>query len=198
MTESRFKTNPLDGRPGNGHPMAAGLCPWCLREMWLEVTTGSGLLRAMADLSACQPCHSWRQLNPGADPREARNTAAERILAEHAEPDPSWRDDAAQACHGLPPEMFAPEPDRSEPGYVAASDASRGETWEERHYVAFNVCAACPVRAACRATAAAMGYEGLWGGVFFDRWRWLDLLTGDKGETIHVHRGKGQEQKGAA
>lgn len=155
-------------------PRVVGRCRWCHREVWAGVGDALGYLRVIRDTDRCEQCHRWIRTHPeGADPRDARNTAAEVLAAERPEEDPSWREVAR--CVGVPIAELLPTPDESDP--PAAMD---------RRYAAQRLCGPCPARARCRATADEHGYEGVWGGVMFERYRWHDLLSGERGDTIHA------------
>lgn len=181
-------------------PYSVGLCQYCRREIWANGDTArrAGLDVVVSDATGtqCVTCQLWQARHPGRDPRNARGTAAERLRVEGPEPDPSWREDD-RACEGLPIEPFAPELDRDDPVWRAMDDATRAELVDERMLAARRVCGPCPVREACAETALAMGYEGLWGGAFYRRRDWENLITGAKGHTIHSSRG-GSLRQGAA
>jgi hypothetical protein len=189
-TASRFKSPVGDTTP-RGYPVVAGMCRYCRREFWNgNAPDGSALLHAsQAYPGCCDACGQWLRRNPGGDPRTRKGHLAERIPAERAEADPTWRHHPdGLRCHQAPPELFDPEPDPDDrpapddPGY----DVIRRAEWRQRRDVARVFCDPCPVRSACKAAALAQGWEGLWGGTFFERRRWHDLLDGTDGPTMHA------------
>lgn len=181
---SRFRPNHALNRAESG-PTTSGLCRYCQRQMWTATGDQTGLVRVSRDSVTCVTCVSWQQDNPGLDPRRARGTTAEQIPAEWTEDDPRWRADPDLGCAGAPTELFAPDPD---PDELDGDDAARRAVWDERRRIARRVCAPCPRRGECLQTAHEHGYEGLWGGVFFDFYWWRDLETDRTGPTINVKK----------
>lgn len=166
----------------DARPHTVGLCWDCRRDMWTGWAQAP--VKVSADPRYCQSCENWRHHHPGGDPTLARNTHAERIPAEWAEDDTTWR--RRGNCAGTDEdEIFDPAPDEDE----------RPAGWDpELHaktqqYAADAYCSFCPVVLVCRARAEFHGYEGVWGGAAFERETWTDLLVpGVGGKTIHHHR----------
>lgn len=162
-------------------PHVVGLCSDCRREMWTGTDHPPTGLKVSPDPRYCGTCHHWRVAHPGQDPRYARNTRAEQVPAEWGEDDPTWR--PRGNCAGSDePELFDPFPDvdEREPGWSAEIAVKTAQV------AADSYCSFCPVILICRAKAEHHGYEGVWGGAFFDRETWTDLLVpGVGGETIH-------------
>lgn len=188
MTSSRFKV-PTGNDTARGFPVSGGKCLKCLREFWQGGPSGVTLLRGSDRYPGhCDTCAQWMRKHPGVDPRGVKGNQAERIPAERAEDDPSWRDAAGMPCHEAPPELFDPEDDPEDlpPLEPAEFDQMRRDLWQQRREVAAVFCEPCPVRAQCRAAAEAHGYEGMWGATFFTRRRWHDLINGVDGPTINA------------
>jgi len=167
-------------------PTYAGLCRYCLRATWSSGGGKTGLLSTAADREpgACDTCVSWRARNGGADPRARRGNVAEQVPAERPEDEPAWRRRGDLRCVlvPLPPSAFEPEPDPDD----EVDEQQRAEQRDARSRAARGLCAACPVRDLCRATALDRGYDGLWGGALFDGPQWRDLVTGETGPTRYA------------
>lgn len=180
---SRFKNDNMTDR--YGPPRCVGLCRYCWRPIWTDLGSDRKLIRAAVDGDQCQSCETWIKRHPGQDPRDRTGAAAERVPAERPEADPGWRE--LSACAGLPSEPFDPELDDDDPVRQAQTDVERGKIWDARRYAA-TVCAGCPVREQCRRVADAHAYEGIWGGRFYSRTSWLDLDTGERGDTMYARQ----------
>lgn len=169
-------------------PHTVGLCFDCRRPMWAGWRQAP--VRVSPNPRYCQGCDNWRQHHPGGDPQLARNTHAELIRAEWPEGDARWR--RRGNCAGTDePEIFDPEPlDEDKPaGWTR-------ELFEKtQQYAADAYCSDCPVLHRCLIKAAFHGYEGVRGGVAFDREQWRCLLTGQTGPTIN-HRRAPQADRG--
>jgi hypothetical protein len=161
-------------------PYVIGMCSDCRREMWTGTDHPPGL-KVSPDPRYCATCHHWRRAHPGADPRYVRNTRAEQIPAEWGEDDPTWR--RRGNCAGSDePEIFdrLPDEDEREPGWSLEVALKTAQVAADAY------CSFCPVLLVCRAKAEHHGYEGVWGGAFFERDEWRDLLVpGVTGRTIH-------------
>jgi hypothetical protein len=159
-------------------PHTVGLCVECLRTMWVNIPEDdrAGKVLVSGDGRRCQQCVRFIRQH-GYSPQLHRGSPAERVPAEGTEDEQWWRDPALTRCTGIGVEPFAPDP---MPGDGAPT------TWAMRRYVAAFVCSKCPVAAPCRAAARVHGYEGLWGGRFFQRNTWVDVLTGVRGPTKHA------------
>jgi len=167
-------------------PRVAGLCITCRRTMWQKLPHGPHRpVAASVDGKHCEPCARYMR-ETGRDPRLKKGNAAERVPAEMAETDPSWRaDPLAPACTGRSAEPFYPDPFTEELQQIPTVE--RELMWETRRYLAEEVCAHCPVIQGCRRAALDRGYEGLWGGRFYRRNTWVDLRHPDVfGPTRHT------------
>ncbi len=182
-------TDLLDAGPRFGmhrpdYPVQAGWCRYCLRQMFTGSRPG---LRVLSPCSrwpgACDTCGTWLDDHPDGDPRDARNTTAERPLPERPEDDPSWRRDPARHCAGADPLPFEPDPDEDDD---PAGQPSPEWLAQAREQAARSLCGPCPVRETCAAKALAHGYEGLWGGVLYGPVAWVSLLNGERGWTVHA------------
>lgn len=170
-------------------PRVVGLCVSCLRPMWSHIYRAAPYPRAVTvstDKRHCNPCYRYIQ-ETGCDPQTKKGSAAERIPAEMPEPDDSWRyRPNGPACRDTDPLAFIPDPLPED--LAAIPERERESTLELRRFVAEHVCGPCPVRRECGATADACGFEGLWGGRFFTRTRWTNLVTGVAGPTRHTSK----------
>lgn len=172
--EARFRTLLISQRRTH----SAGLCHYCLREMWSNLPEGKarrGMLAVSVDPGVCESCARFLKEQDGADPRDHKGSPAERVPEEREE-DQSWH--ALAACAGVGGGPFDPDPmpdEEKAPGI-----------WTMRRYVAAFVCADCPVARECRTAARVHGYQGVWGGRFFRRTSWVDPLTGARGPTINT------------
>lgn len=169
-------------------PFVAGMCATCKRPMWAGTKDHQhkGIVVVSSDGNHCDACLRYIR-ETGKDPRHKVGTPAERIPAEWAETNDSWRDDPfLMSCSGVGPQRaFDPEGFPEE--LQAMPEGERDELIHERRYYAEKVCDDCMVKLDCRATALKYGYEGLWGGWFFTRTRWIDMLRiGVKGPTRHM------------
>jgi hypothetical protein len=169
------------------HPLDAGLCKFCRRQMWTNFNDGKspGVLRASSTRpGVCATCSLALDRHPDRDPRDSQG-AAERIPAEAPEADTSWRPHSA--CLDSPPELFFPDLDPDEA--PMEDDAARRLVLTQRRQTARAFCANCPVLEECQNTADAHGFEGLWGGRFYTRTQWHSLLgDGAKGLTMFSKR----------
>lgn len=163
-----------------------GLCRFCLREMWNGKRIPAGKCRA-TDRGYCATCDRWIQ-RYGEDPRWSKLSVAEQVTAERPESGVGWKGNPARRCADLPTQFFAPELDDDDPEFVVLTKHERKELWAQRRSIAETLCGSCPFRAQCRSNAQEMGYEGLWGRVWFSRLRWEDLVTGEHGPTVHASR----------
>lgn len=172
--------------PDTHPPHSAGLCRFCLREVWRGKLAKTGLVAADDRVGgvACGACAKWCLDHPGEDPRNSNRTHAEQVPAERAEVDRDWRHDPRRQCVGADPILFDPDPDKDDPAH--GGRRFRATVRDARIGAAARLCGPCPVRDRCRAAALTHGYEGLFGGVFSVRYRWTDLLTGEQGWTVHA------------
>jgi hypothetical protein len=168
-------------------PVAAGLCRYCLRQVWRGHTTRTGLLPAADTVAgACSTCAKWCLDHPGEDPRHSIGATAEQVPAERGESTWRWRLDPRRACRSAPPTAFDPDPDPDDP---QNTKDYRATLRHARQRAAVEFCAPCPLRYHCRAAAHLHGYEGLYGGVVFGRMLWTDQATGEQGFTRHARPG---------
>jgi hypothetical protein len=168
-------------------PRVVDLCVSCQRPMWTNLPKSElrGNVTVSGDARHCTSC--LRTINKtGDNPQDKKGSAAERLREERAEDDPSWRDNPDLICSEVDGEWFAPEPFPEELAAIPAD--VQDDMWDDRHYVARRICGPCPVRGACRAAALERGWQGLWGGAFFTRTQWVDLLSRRRrtGPTIHA------------
>ena len=173
------------GRGYDLMPTAAGLCVKCRRKMWAHLAHGPDRPVAVsADGTHCEPCARYMR-ETGGDPRLKKGNPAERVPAEMAEADTTWRAEPLELlCSGIGPEPFYPEPFYDDPQPPVEE---REELLETRRYIARELCAYCPVARSCRQAALDRGYEGVWGGRFFRRNTWYDILHPEiSGPTIHA------------
>lgn len=172
-------------------PRSHGLCRFCLRDMWTgDAPRGKAVVGP--DRTMCTACHQIITTG-GGDPCLVSGTKAEQVPAERPEDNPRWRDDPDRNCRDLPPLFFDDDLDADDPEYVEQTKQERSAVWMERRKVARRLCHTCPVMEQCRAAALAHGYEGLWGGAWFSRNRWEDLVTRESGATIHA-RGRARKR----
>ena len=167
-------------------PRVVGLCVTCRRTMWTKLPHGPHRpVAASGDGRHCEPCARYMR-ETGRDPRFKKGNPAERVPAEMSESDPSWRDDpTVMRCTDIGPEPFWPDPFTEELQEIP--DADREVMLETRHDIAEKVCARCPVLQGCRRAATELGAEGLWGGRFYRRNSWVDLLHPEVfGPTVHT------------
>lgn len=167
-------------------PQSRGLCRYCLREMWNGKRIPAGKCRS-TDRGFCATCERWIQ-RYNEDPRLSKFSVAEQVPAERAESGVGWKDSPDRRCADLPTQFFAAELDSDDPEFVELTTHERKEQWAQRRSIAVTLCGSCPFITRCRTNAQQMGYEGLWGGVWFSRLRWEDLVTGEQGPTIHASR----------
>lgn len=169
-------------------PQSWGLCRYCLREMWSGSQIPRGKCRVSADRVKCCTCERWIERYAD-DPRHSKSSVAETVPAERPDPGPTdWKASPDRRCAGVPTGFFEPELSDDDPQWRRLASWERKALWAQRRRVAAGLCASCPFITQCRANAAEMGFEGLWGGVWFDRREWEDLRTGERGPTIHAPR----------